>query len=87
MEEQYKGHVIRVTTEKDNSAFPWIPICRILDGASREFIKQIDWQLGYATPDRAEKAGLIISKNGLTQGSLISKPFRKWSGVRPVLRI
>jgi hypothetical protein len=42
MEKQYNEHVIRVTTEKDNSAFPWKPICRILDGAWREFIKQID---------------------------------------------
>lgn len=47
MEEQYKGDVIRVTTEKDNTAFPWKPICTILDGASREVIKQIDWQIGY----------------------------------------
>jgi hypothetical protein len=43
-------------------AFPWKPICRILDGASREFIKQIDWEIGYDTPDQAEKAGLMISK-------------------------
>jgi hypothetical protein len=50
MEEQYKGDVIRVTTEKDNSAFPWKPICRILDGTSREVIKHNDWQLGYDTP-------------------------------------
>ena len=62
MEEQYKGHVIRVTTEKDNSAYPLKPICRILDGASREFIKQIDWQIGYDTPDQAEKVGLILSR-------------------------
>jgi len=44
MEEQYKAYIIRVTTEHQNR-FPWKPICRILDGASREFIKQIDWQL------------------------------------------
>ena len=62
MEERYKGHVIQITTEKDNSTFPWKPICRILDGATREFIKQIDWQIGYDTPDQAEKAGLLISK-------------------------
>jgi hypothetical protein len=62
MEEQYKGHVIQVTTEKDDSAYPWKPICRILDGASRELIKQIDWQIGYDTPDQAEKAGMLISK-------------------------
>ena len=62
MEEQYKGHIIRVTTEKNNSAFPWIPICRILDEASQAVIKQIDWQLGYDTPGQAEKVGLIISK-------------------------
>jgi hypothetical protein len=55
-------HVIQVTTEKDDSAYPWKPICRILDGASRELIKQIDWQIGYDTPDQAEKAGMLISK-------------------------
>jgi hypothetical protein len=68
MEEQYKGHVIRVTTEKDKSTFPWKPICRILDGASRGIIKQIDWQLGYDTPDRAKRAGLIISKKWIDAG-------------------
>ena len=62
MEEVYKGHIIRVTAEKDDSSFPWKPICRILDGASREFIKQIDWEIGYDTPDQAEKAGLLVSK-------------------------
>jgi hypothetical protein len=35
MEERYKGQVIRITTEKDNSAFPWKPICKILDGHER----------------------------------------------------
>jgi hypothetical protein len=30
--------------------------------ASREFIKQIDWEIGYDTPDQAEKAGMLISK-------------------------
>jgi hypothetical protein len=68
MEERYKGHVIRVTTEKDNSAFPWKPICTILDGASREVIKQIDWQLGYETSDQAEKVGLLISKKWIDAG-------------------
>jgi hypothetical protein len=62
LEEQYKGHVIRVTIEKDNSAFPWKPICRILDGATGEFIKEIDWQIGYDTPAQAEKVGMLISK-------------------------
>ena len=62
MEEQYKGYIIRVTAETDNSSFPWKPICRILDGASRAIIKEIDWQLSYDTLERAEKAGLIISK-------------------------
>jgi len=56
MEEHYKGHVIRVT------------ICRILDGASREFIKQIDWPLGYDTSDQAEKVGLLISKKWIDAG-------------------
>ena len=62
MEERYKGHIIRVTTEKDNTAYPWKPICKILDGASRAIIKEIDWQLSYDTLERAEKAVLIISK-------------------------
>jgi hypothetical protein len=62
MEEQYKGYVIRVTTEKDNSAFPWKPLCGILDGGSRELIKQLDWQIGYDTSDQAEKVGMLLSK-------------------------
>jgi hypothetical protein len=62
MEEQYTGHVIRITTERDNSTFPWKPICRILDGATRAVTKEIDWQIGYDTLERAEKAGLLISK-------------------------
>ena len=74
MEEQYKGHVIRVTTEKDNSAFPWKPICRVLDGVSREFIKQIDWPIRYDTSAQAEKVGLMISKKWIDAGSPISKP-------------
>ena len=68
MEEQYKGHIIRVTTEKDKGAYPWKPICRILDGASREFIKQLDWQVGYDRPDQAEKVGMLISKKWIDAG-------------------
>src|SRR4029077_4358295 len=84
MEEQYKGHVIRVTTEKDNSAFPWKPICRILDGASRAIIKEIDWQLSYDTLERAEKAGLIISKKWIdAQERIISKPSPGFGPVPP----
>jgi hypothetical protein len=48
--------------------FMIVHFCRILDGASREFIKQIAWQIGYDTPDRAEKAGLIISKKWIDAG-------------------
>jgi hypothetical protein len=61
MEERYKGQVIRVTTEKDNSAYPWKPICKILDGTSREVIKQIDWQIGYATPDQGWICRLVLT--------------------------
>ena len=68
MEEQYKGHVIRITTERGNSAYPWKPICRILDGASRESVKQLDWPLGYDTRDQAEKVGLLISKKWIDAG-------------------
>ena len=68
MEEEYKGHVIRVTTEKDNSAFPWKPICTILDGTGREFVKQLDWPIGYKTPEQAEKVGLMVSKKWIDAG-------------------
>ena len=62
MEERYKGQVIRVTTENDKGAYPWKPICKILDGTSREVIKEIDWQIGYKTPDQAENVGMLLSK-------------------------
>ena len=70
MKEQYKGHVLRVTIEEEKGAYPWKPVCRILDRAGRKFIKQLDWPIGYNTPEQAEKVGLIISKNGLMQGNL-----------------
>ncbi len=68
MEEPYKGHTIRITIEHDNNQFSWKPICRILDGGSQEFIKQLDWPLSYATPDQAEKAGLLVSKKWIDAG-------------------
>ena len=68
MEEQYEGYVIQVTTEKDDSSFPWKPICRILDGASREIIKHIDWQIGYDTLEQAQKVGLLVSKKWIDAG-------------------
>jgi hypothetical protein len=68
MEEQYKGHVLRVTIEEEKGTYPWKPVCRILDGAGREFIKQLDWPIGYNTPEQAEKVGLIISKKWIDAG-------------------
>jgi hypothetical protein len=68
MEELYKGHVIRVTAKKNDSSFPWKPICRILDGGSREFIKQLDWPLGYHTSGQAKNAGLLLSKKWIDAG-------------------
>ena len=75
MEEQYKGHLIRVTAEKDNSSFPWKPICRIMYQRSQEFIEQLDWDIGYDTPDQAEKVGLLISKKWIDAREA-SKPLR-----------
>jgi hypothetical protein len=63
MEEQYKGHVIRVTTEKDKGAYPWKPICRIMYQRSRELIKQLDWDIGYDTPNIPNTA-VAISQPG-----------------------
>jgi len=68
MEQQYKGYTIRVTIKHDNSQFPWKPICRIMYSGSREIIKQLDWDHGYALPDQAEKAGLLISKKWIDAG-------------------
>ena len=68
MEEQYKGYTIQVTTEHHNRNFPWTPICRIMHKGSRELIKQLDWDIGYDTPDQAEKVGLMISKKWIDVG-------------------
>ena len=68
MEEQYKGYTIRVTTEQHNDKFLWKPISRIMSEGSRELIKQLDWDIGYDTPDQAEKAGLLISKKWIDAG-------------------
>jgi hypothetical protein len=62
MEEQYKEYTIQVTTEHHNDNCRWKPICRIMYEGSRELVKQFDWDIGYNTPDQAEKLGLLISK-------------------------
>ena len=67
MEEQYKGHTIQVMTDH-HSRFPWKPICRIMYEGSRELIKQLDWDIGYDTPNQAEKAGMLISKKWIDAG-------------------
>jgi hypothetical protein len=69
MEERYKVYVIRVTTEKDHGASQWKPICRISNGRSQELVKQLDWPIGYHTPDQAEKLGLILSKKWIDAGA------------------
>jgi len=68
VEDQYKGYIIQVTTEHHNSNFPWKPICRIMYQRSRKLIKQLDWDIGYDTPDQAEKVGLLISKKWIDAG-------------------
>jgi hypothetical protein len=35
---------------------------------SRELIKQLNWDMGYDSPDQAKKAGLIISKKWIDAG-------------------
>ena len=89
MEKEYKGHIIRVTIEEEKGAYPWKPICRILDGAGREFIKQLDWPIGYNTPEQAEKVGLIISKKWIDAGKpaplslvMLDITERKWAEER-----
>jgi hypothetical protein len=65
------GHTKGTSSEsppKNDSSFPWKPICRIMDGASREFIKQLDWEIGYETSDRAKKVGLLVSKKWIDAG-------------------
>ena len=72
MEELYKGTLSK-SPSKRITALYGKPICKILDGESREFIKQLDWPLGYDTSDRAKKVGLLISKNGSMPGRLAAK--------------
>ena len=67
MEQRYKGHVIRITTKKDDNPYPWKPICSIVNG-SQELVKQFTWPIGYHTPDQAEKVGLLISKKWIDAG-------------------
>jgi hypothetical protein len=67
MEERYKGHIIRVTTEKDGSTYPWKPICTVQNKAGREF-RRLEWTIGYKTSAQAEKAGLLISKKWIDAG-------------------
>jgi hypothetical protein len=67
MKEQYRGYTIRVTTEHQNK-FPWKPICRIMSEGSQKLIKQLDWDIGYDTPNQAEKAGMLISKKWIDAG-------------------
>lgn len=62
------GTVLRVTIEEEKGTYPWKPVCSILDGAGREFIKQLDRPIGYNTPEQAEKVGLIISKKWIDAG-------------------
>ena len=68
-EEQYKGHVIQVTTEKDNSV---LSVEATLQNTkwSERLVKQIDWQIRYTTPQLAEKAGLLIAKKWIDVGML-----------------
>ena len=57
-----KGTLSESQQKRITAHFRGNQFAEYLDGASREFIKQIDWQIGYDTPDQAEKVGLIISK-------------------------
>ena len=68
MEEQYKGYTIQVTTEYHNANFPWKPIWRIMSKGSQKLIKQLDWDIGYDTPNQAEKVGMLISKKWIDAG-------------------
>jgi hypothetical protein len=53
--------------KRDRSTSLWFPTCKILDGASREIIKHIDWQIGYDTLKQAQKRenGLMGEKTNL----------------------
>jgi hypothetical protein len=61
------NHVIRLKREQNKGWVLWTN-SRIMYEGSPELIKQLDWDIGYDTPDRAEKAGLIISKKWIDAG-------------------
>ena len=85
MEKEYKGHIIRVTIEEERAhihgnqfAESWME--------RGEFIKQLDWPIGYNTPEQAEKVGLIISKKWIDAGKpaplslvILDITERKWA--------
>jgi len=35
---------------------------------SQKLIKQLDWDIGYNTPNQAEKVGMLISKKWIDAG-------------------
>jgi hypothetical protein len=35
---------------------------------SQKLIKQLDWDIGYDTPNQAEKVGMLISKKWIDAG-------------------
>ena len=72
MEEQYKGHVIRVTTEKDGRPFPWNQFAEYWMERRESLLNRSTGRFGYDTPDQAEKAGMLISKKWIDAAKPLS---------------
>ena len=68
MEEQYKGHVLRVTIEEEKAHIHGNQFAESWIERGENLYKQLDWPIGYNTPEQAEKVGLIISKKWIDAG-------------------
>jgi hypothetical protein len=71
MEEQYKDATIVITAGPSVIRLKWRSSCAVKflkDGG--EAVEHLKLDLDYDTPKQAERAGLVISKFGLTPGNL-----------------
>jgi hypothetical protein len=67
MEELYKGTLSK-SPSKRITALYGNQFAKYWMEKSREFIKQLDWPLGYDTSGQAKKAGLLLSKKWIDAG-------------------
>jgi hypothetical protein len=64
MEKRYKKTIIRITAEPAGS-LRWKPSCQVtFIKNGRKTVKRLNLNLEYDSPEQAERAGMVFSKNG-----------------------